>query len=112
MSINNIVVEKATVNSTKSHSATYKLLRTFKTPQYDNINVLRNKKGFNTIGFNLNYDIVVCDRYGKTIDLLANKEVGFISKHYDDSHFIYFMTVGSINFYRIKIFDRIRLQIK
>lgn len=110
LSINDVLIENIRAHSTGNHSGTYKILRTFKTPQYDEVYVLRNKKGFNTIGFNIHYDIVVCDKDGKVLDTLADQKEGYISEHYADAHFVYFMTVGSINFYKIKSLDRIRLR--
>lgn len=110
ITLNDSLLEKAVVHSTLSHSKTYKLLREYKTPQYDTLYVLRNKKGFNTMGFTLNYDVVICDKNGKVLELLQDTIEGYISKYYNKSHFIYFMTVGSINHYKIELYNILRLQ--
>lgn len=110
MSLNDIFLDKVKVFSNKSHYETYTLLRSFKTPQYDNIYVLRNKKAFNTAFFNINYDIVLCDKDGKVMKIFINKSEGYISNYFKESYFVYFMSVGSINFYKISALDIIRLQ--
>jgi len=46
-------LEKIKVYSNSTDSATYKELRSYKTPQYDTFFLLRKKKGFNTYLFNI-----------------------------------------------------------
>ena len=110
ITLNNNILDKAIVYSHPNHNKTMKLLRAFKTVQYDNIYVLRNKKGFNTIGFGLNYDVVIADKDGKVIKTLMDLKIDYISKYYENGYFIYFMPVGSINFYKIGTSDILRLQ--
>lgn len=99
---NQVELEKMVVFTNKLHHDTMKKLREFKTPQYDITYVLRNKSGFNTIGFNISNDVVLCDQNGKIINYLINVKPGFVSKHYDNCKYIYIMTTGSINFYRFQ----------
>ncbi|NQZ66203.1 MAG: hypothetical protein HRT99_03250 [Mycoplasmatales bacterium] len=110
LTFNDVILENIIVHSEKSHSETYKLLRKFETPQYNNIFVLRNKKAFNTILFNIPYDVVICDKDGKVIKLFINLEIGFISNYIKKSYFIFFMVSGSINHYKISKLDRINLR--
>lgn len=102
-------IEDFKVVTSKLHSDIYSLLRTYKKPQYNTAFLLRRKKGFNTFGFNLNYDIFIADKNGKIIEILNDVEPGFVSEHYREAHNIYFTNVGSINFYKFEIKDRVIL---
>ena len=102
-------IDKVFVFNNKLHSETMTKLRTFKTPQYESIFVLKGKKGFNTIGFNLHYDVVICDRNGKIVNILNDVKQGYISEYYQDSHYIYFFTIGSVGFYKLKVNDILTL---
>lgn len=107
--LNNEKLENIKVFSNAIHFKTYKILRTFKTQQHNNFYLMRNKKGFNTLFFNINYDIVVSDKDGKILDLLKNKKQGYISKYYQNSYFIFFTPIGTINFYNFQINDKLNL---
>ncbi len=92
------------------HFDTYNLLKKLKTPQYNTIFLMRNKQGFTTIFFQQSFDVVLCDRYGNVIKTFINQPSGYISQYFPKSYFIYFMTVGSIKYYNIKINDRLTLK--
>lgn len=109
ISLNDRDLENTIAFSTALHHDTYKILRELKTVQYDRFFVLRKKKGFNTIGFNINYDVIICDRNGKILELVNNCDIGYISEYYNESYFIYFTPVGTINFYKMKNNDRLSL---
>lgn len=109
---NNTEIENIKVISYALHRETYKHLRHFKIPQYDHIYLMKKKKGFNTLFFQLNYDVVVSDHDGIVIDTLTDIETGFISNHYPEGYFIFYMTVGSINHYNIKVKDRLKINSK
>lgn len=106
---NNEKLENIKVFSNAIHFKTYKILRTFKTTQYNNFYLMRKKKGFNTLFFNINYDILVSDKDGKILDLFKNKKQGYISKYYKNSYFIFFTPIGTINFYNFQINDKLNL---
>ena len=108
--LNDIQLEKVKAYSAKSHHHIYKQLRAFKAPRYDKFYVFRGKAGFNTIGFTIKYDVVVTDRNGKIIDLKKEVEVGEISNHYKEGYFIFFTTVGTINYYNLKNNDLLKLR--
>lgn len=95
-----------------SHAQTYKVLRKFKTPQYDHVYVMRNKRGFNTAFFQQNYDVVITNRNNVVIEVNTNITPGYISPYLKEGYFIYFMTVGSINHFQIKEKDRLRVNRK
>ncbi len=107
--LNNEELEDIKVYSNILHSKTYKILRTFKTSQYNDFYLMRNKKGFNTLFFNIAYDILIADKDGKILDFFKNKNQGYISKYYNNSYFILFLPVGTINFYSFQINDKINL---
>ena len=100
--LNEVELDGKVVISNRSHSKTYKLLRKIKTPMYDNIFLMRKKKGFNTFMFIINYDIIVADKNGIVLSTMTDVEPGFISEYYKDGSFVYFAPVGTINFYKIK----------
>lgn len=108
--MNEADVEKVKVIVNPLSTDTYKMLRTFATPQYDLMFLMRNKKGFNTVLFQQNYDIVVCDKNFKVIKLFPDTERGFISEHFSNGYFIYFGTVGMINFLNLKPNDRLKIK--
>lgn len=107
--INKKEIENLNVWSSLSHHETAKRLRNFKSQPYDNLYVLRNKKGFNTMLFIQKYDVIICDGSGIVIDLLTEVGPGYISDYYQNGYFIYFGAVGTINFYNIKKRDLLEL---
>ena len=109
---NNEEIENIKVISYLLHKDVYKSLRHFKIPQYDHIYVMRKKKGFNTLFFQQNYDVVITDHDGIVLDALTDIPTGYVSSHYPKGHFIYFMTVGSINHYSIQKKNRLRINSK
>ena len=109
---NEEVVENIEVITYKLHSRIYRDLRAFKTSQYNIAYLMRNKKGFNTILFRINYDIVITNNKGIVLDLLINQEPGFISEYYKDGYNIYFFVVGQIKFMDIKLKDQLNLKLQ
>lgn len=109
---NNTEIENIQVISYALHRETFKHLRHFKVPQYKHIYLMKKKKGFNTLFFQLNFDVVVADRDGIVLDVLTDVETGYVSNHYQEGYFIFFMTVGSINHYNIKVKDRLNINSK
>jgi len=103
-------LDKIEVYSNSTDSATYKELRSYKTPQYDTFFLLRKKKGFNTYLFNISWDVIVAEASGKVIDALINVKPGHISKHYKNAFYIYFCTIGTIKFYGIEKDSVIRIR--
>ncbi len=110
LTLNNADVEKVNVLVNPLSSDTYKLLRKFATPQYDLMFLMRNKKGFNTLFFQQRYDVIVCDKNFKIISLFPELKMGFISENFANGYFIYFSTVGTINFLDLKENDRLRIK--
>ena len=108
--LNDGSIDKITVINFKLHSDIYKRLRKFKTPQYDTIYLLRNKKAFNTMLFTMNYDIMVTDKDGTIIDIFINQEPGFVSDKYNKGDKVYFGAVGIINNLDIKLKDMLTLK--
>lgn len=106
---NDINVEKTKVIVNPLASETYQLLRKFATPQYELMFLMRNKKGFNTLFFQQHYDVIVCDKNFKVIKLFIDLKKGFISENFSNGYFIYFATVGTINFLDLKENDRLRI---
>lgn len=106
---NNEEIEKSRVIVFQMHHDAYKNLRAFKTPQYDTYYLMRKKKGFNTLFFRQNYDVIIADHNGKILDLLTDVKPGFFSEYYDDAHYIYFAPVGTINHYNFVIKGTIRI---
>ena len=98
------------VISFKSHSEVYTLLRNIKTPLYNQVFLMRGKKGFNTFLFNINFDIFVTDKNGVVLKKYSDVKPGFVSDFIEDAHFIYFSVVGTINNLRIKERDQITLR--
>ena len=109
LSLNENEVEGITVVSYKLHSDVYKRLRKFSTYQYDTLYLMRNKRAFNTMFFNLNQDVIVTDKDGTIIDLFKDQAPGFVSKKYPNGNKIYFGAVGIINNLDFKIKDRLTL---
>ena len=107
---NDIEIENLKINNSLLHSHTYDIIRKMKTPQYNSGWVMRNKKGFNTVFFNINYDIVMCDSFGNIINLFPNTKTGYVSKHYPNSYFIYFFVVGTIKDLNIEKGERLTLK--
>ncbi|MCK5946014.1 MAG: hypothetical protein KAG04_01945 [Mycoplasmataceae bacterium] len=112
LSHNEIPVEKIQVINYKSHHLIYKDLRAFKTSQYEIAYLMRNKKGFNTTLFRMNYDVVVTDKNGTVINLLIDVKPGYISEYFDDAFNIYFFVVGQIKFMNLKVKDQLNLSIE
>lgn len=109
---NNNEIENIKVISHALHRETFKHLRHFKIPQYNRIYLMKRKKAFNTLFFQLSFDVVVADRDGIVLDALTDVETGYISNHYQEGYFVFFMTVGSINHYNIKVKDRLKINSK
>lgn len=110
VSFNNEEAENIIAQSTKLHSDTYKILRNIKTPLYNNIFIMRGKKGFNTFLFNINFDVVISDKDGKVLKTYSDVKPGFISDKIEKASLIMFSTVGTINFYDIKKRDQVTLR--
>lgn len=110
--LNDQPLEKVSIKSFPTHSETYNLLRSFRTVQYENIYVLRRKKGYNTYLFHINYDVVICDKYGKVLDVDMDVKPGSISKHYPQAYYVYYMPVGMVTYHRIKKLDVISISRK
>lgn len=108
ITLNDVRLESVQVINFALHHDVYKRLRSFKTPQYDKFYLMRGKKGFNTLLFQQNYDVIVTNKDGKVIDTLQSVEPGYLSGFYEDGYSIYFTTVGTINFYNIKNNDILR----
>ncbi len=102
-------IPKVRVINNKLHSETFKVLRRFVTPQYENIYLMRNKKGFNTVAFQQEYDVVIADKNGKVIKTFLSVPTGFISEYFKESYSIFFMTIGSIKSFDINKSDRLQL---
>ena len=107
--LNEIKIEKVISYSRNGHKKTYDMLRAFKSSQYDKWFVLRNKKGFNTFYFTINYDVIIADKDGKIIDKLIDVSPGYFSEYYNNSYYIYFIPVGSIKHHNIKKTDILRI---
>ena len=107
--LNEVEVERVVSYSTNGHKKTYDMLRAFKSSQHDKWFVLRNKKGFNTFYFTINYDVIIADRDGKVIEAILGVAPGFFSNNYKKSHYIYFTPVGSIKYYNIKKSDIVKI---
>ena len=105
-------VENIRVLTYKSHHKIYKLLRTYKTPQYNLAYLMRNKKGFNTLLFRINYDVVVCNKNGKIIHIEINCNPGHISKYFNDGYEIFFFVVGQIKFMNLQIDEQLLLELQ
>lgn len=103
-------VEKVKVIVNPLVSDTYKQLRKFATPQYDEIFLMRNKRGFNTTFFKQHYDVIVCDKNFRVLKTFTDVNEGYISEHFENGYFIYFATVGMNNFLEIKENDRLRIR--
>lgn len=104
-------VENIRVLTFRSHHEIYKLLRTYKTPQYDLVYLMRNKKGFNTILFRINYDVVICNKNGKIIKMEINCKPGHISQYFDDGYEIFFFVVGQIKFMNLQLDEVLSLEL-
>lgn len=100
-------VEKIEVHSFKSHHEIYKRLRLFKFQQYELAYVMQRKKAFNTLAFRINYDVIVCDKDGKVIDILIDVAPGYTSQYYENGWKIFFFAVGHIKSLEIKKKDRL-----
>ena len=98
--------------SYKLHRDVYKRLRKIKTPQYNTVYILRNKKAFNTILFSQHVDVLITTKDGVVIDVKKNIKPGFISEYYEKGNKIFFMTVGSINHFNFKKYDSLTLNLK
>lgn len=98
--------------SYKLHRDIYKRLRKIKTPQYETAYILRNKKAFNTMLFAQNIDVVITTKDGVVIDVKKNVKPGFISEYYETANKIFFMTVGTINYFDFKKDDSLTIALK
>ena len=107
--LNEQPIENIEIKSFGTHHETYELLRSFKTIQYETMYVFRNKRGYNTYLFNINFDIVVCDKYGKVLEAISNIKPGTISQHYSKGYYVFFMPVGTIVYLEIKKLDVISI---
>ena len=105
-------IEKLIGISYKLHSDIYKRLRNIKTPQYETVYILRNKKAFNTILFAQDVDVVVTTKDGVVLDVKKEIKPGFISEYYENGNKIYFFTVGSINHFNFKKNDSLTIALK
>ena len=110
--LNEEKIDDLIVLSNRSHHPTYKTLRNLKIPVYKNIYMFRNKQGFNTLGFIMNFDVIVTDKNGVVIKIFNDLEPSFVSKKIDNSAYIYFAVVGTVNFYKIKERDMLKVHKK
>ena len=101
-SVNGSIDGKYTIYSYKFHHQNYRDLREFKTPQYETGYLFRNKKGFNTYGCNIKYDVIVASVKGKVIDLRQEVEQGFTSRYYANGFYVLFTPAGSINYFNLR----------
>ncbi|CAM9126013.1 hypothetical protein MYMA111404_02475 [Mycoplasma marinum] len=101
LSVNDKIIPKWKIMNNTSTAKTIKMLKNFQIPQYETGYLLRNKKGFQTIFFNQNYDVVVSDRDGKVLKTFISVNPGYFSKYFASAHFVYFFPVGTINFLNI-----------
>lgn len=65
----------------------------------------RNQKGFNSYFLQKNFDVIIADHNGRILDIVQKFTPNNISKHYPNGYYVYFMPVGSVTYYDIKLND-------
>lgn len=110
--LNGELIENLEGHSNVSHGEIYKKLRAFQTPQYQTWYIFKNKKGFNTWGFQRKYDVVILNHKGVVLEALTEIKPNYVSEHYSKAFYIIFTVVGTIQYYDLKKKDTLEVVIK
>ncbi len=110
--VNSIKQENWKAYGNASGREVIKKLSRFKSAQFNVAYFIRNKKGYQTVTFQQAYDIVITDKDGKIIDVKMDVQPGNTSKYYSDAYIVYFLSVGTINYFNLNIDDVIKTKRK
>jgi hypothetical protein len=108
--INKTRIPEMKILGNKNNYLIYNELKELMYPQYNFGYLTKNKQGFNTLLFKQSYDILVCDKDGKVLDVLKSLRPNFISKYYNGAFYIYFFPVGTNSYYELKKNDVVNLR--
>ena len=107
--INDLINIKQKAKYFKAPTDVYKAVRSLIT-ESDYIYFTKNQKGFNSYFFNKNYDVVIADHGGRIVGIEQNFKRNQISRHFENGYYVYFMPLGSITYYDLKMNDLINFR--
>lgn len=110
--LNNRLITGSKATYYKNHYRLYRNLRNMIINEEELILCTSNVRGFNTKFTIINFDVIVCDRFGKVIANFKDLNNDYISEYSPNYWYLFFLPVGFINFWNVKNGDTIKIKKK